>query len=481
MTKDPHKNIALPDSLLSRFDLLFVVADEIDDRRDRMISEHVLRMHRYLQPGLEEGTPALDNLDQVFSVGGSDKDVDGAEDGGSSAPFERYNPLLHAGITASEGKRGKAGKKEVLTIAFVKKFIQYAKSRIQPVLTKGAAEYIVNVYANLRNSDLEGNQKRTSPLTARTLETLIRLATAHAKSRLSREVGRQDAEAAEEILRFALFKEVKNKKKKAMHKKQRMGDGSSRAGSRSDSDDSDDSDDDSDPEIARPSDGAYRASGQYGTRGAVKAGKQPAVDDMEEDLDAEEAMRSSTPTPGNKQIQPIRFSPNGSNVPAQAELIAPPNQDPDGEAAVDPARYNLFRSRISEMLRGAFQEEESIALDVVLPAVNAGLPSDTLFSNLEARQALQAMSDANDILFADGEHSVGRNDKLLTNKIDLDRHFVSTLIEFLSSSCTRIYCSVSKILWQGSSTRMNSLPWLWNALPKVVAASNVSEHLANPN
>lgn len=50
----------------------------------------------------------------------------------------------------------------MLSIAFVKKYIQYAKNRIQPVLTKGAADWIVSVYAALRNDELASGTKRVS-------------------------------------------------------------------------------------------------------------------------------------------------------------------------------------------------------------------------------------------------------------------------------------------------------------------------------
>ena len=51
----PAANTALPDSLISRFDLVFIVLDEVNPTLDRVISSHVLRMHRYIPPGLEEG------------------------------------------------------------------------------------------------------------------------------------------------------------------------------------------------------------------------------------------------------------------------------------------------------------------------------------------------------------------------------------------------------------------------------------------
>jgi DNA replication licensing factor MCM3 len=54
------RNVSLPDSLLSRFDLVFIIRDVINKETDRKLAEHVLRMHRYQRPGYEGRPVPLD-------------------------------------------------------------------------------------------------------------------------------------------------------------------------------------------------------------------------------------------------------------------------------------------------------------------------------------------------------------------------------------------------------------------------------------
>ncbi|KAJ2816351.1 MCM DNA helicase complex subunit, partial [Coemansia erecta] len=229
----PHQNIALPDSLLSRFDLLFIVTDAMDEARDRTISAHVLRMHRYVPPGVEPGQPLPDLLDQGLGTASLLAAMRGPEAGaedGAARPcpvFEPYNEYLHAGVAAAAPvRRGRTRsrraapdttpKREVLSTEFLRRFLYFAKNMVRPVLAADAADDLASAYAELRaqasgqgidGHGATGAVQTTTPVTARTLETLIRLATAHAKLRLSPTVDAQDAEIAKGLLRFALFKE----------------------------------------------------------------------------------------------------------------------------------------------------------------------------------------------------------------------------------------------------------------------------------
>ena len=149
---------------------------------------------------MEEGTPAPDSLDQPLSIDHPNHNEEGGIQ--ETPPFEKYDPLLHGGVTElltmTSGKAlwlatAASKKKEVLSIAFMTKYIQYAKAQAAPVLTKGAADWIVNIYAHLWNDNAEENRKHMSPLTAHTLKTLIRLSIVHAKAHLLPKIQQKDA------------------------------------------------------------------------------------------------------------------------------------------------------------------------------------------------------------------------------------------------------------------------------------------------
>ncbi|KAK2863971.1 hypothetical protein Q7C36_003125 [Tachysurus vachellii] len=203
--KTPMENIGLQDSLLSRFDLLFIVLDQMDSESDREISEHVLRMHRYRPPGEQEG---------AAMPLGSTVDVFATEDPNITEANEQELQIYEKKENIFHGHKKK--KEKVVTMEFIRKYIHMAKL-VKPVLTQEASDYIAEEYTKLRSHDQVNNDlARTMPVTARALETMIRLATAHAKARMSKTIELGDAEAALELMQFAYFKKIleKNKKRK---------------------------------------------------------------------------------------------------------------------------------------------------------------------------------------------------------------------------------------------------------------------------
>ena len=178
-------NIALPDSLLSRFDLLFIVLDNMDPTNDRNVAEHVLRMHRYHSRDAGMSTESVME-DWELNPEGEQRDP-------TSTAFLPYDKLIHVNK-----------EKRILSIPFIKKYLMYAKERFQPVLDEEAQKKIIDAFEDLRRRE----DSRTLPITARTLETMIRLTVAHAKCRLSHDATAEDAQVVLDIMRYALYNDA---------------------------------------------------------------------------------------------------------------------------------------------------------------------------------------------------------------------------------------------------------------------------------
>ncbi|RME79226.1 MAG: hypothetical protein D6769_02935 [Methanobacteriota archaeon] len=138
----------IPPSLLSRFDLIFPLLDELNETKDERLAEHILKMHS----------------------------------------------------STHEEKEGE-GSRRAISKELLRKYIAYAKSHISPVLSIEASKVLKDYYVSLRRL---GEQTGSVPITPRYLEGLIRMAEAHAKARLSSVVEEVDAEAAKMLLNYVI-------------------------------------------------------------------------------------------------------------------------------------------------------------------------------------------------------------------------------------------------------------------------------------
>ncbi|KAJ2993813.1 hypothetical protein HDV02_002056 [Globomyces sp. JEL0801] len=140
------ENVNLPPPLMSRFDLLYLILDKPNERDDRRLAQHLVSLYLTDQPIIS----AADYL-----------------------PIEKFTQYLN-----------------------------YAK-KIQPVISEEAGQCLVNFYVSMRKSGIVGGANVIT-FTTRQLESMIRLAEAHAKMRLSPTVERQDVEEANRLVLAAL-------------------------------------------------------------------------------------------------------------------------------------------------------------------------------------------------------------------------------------------------------------------------------------
>lgn len=185
-------NVGLPESLLSRFDLTFIVLDQHSSQHNRRIGSYILRNHM-LSPAV-----GCDQAVVKTVVGDESSDPSG---GPSSSSLSgegslRASDAMFSTTTNSAGER-------IANVSFLRAYIQLAKQG-KPVLTTHSQQLVSEHYVQLRAEQREESSRDGFFITARTLEAIVRLSTAHAKLRWSPVVEEEDVKVAMSLLRASV-------------------------------------------------------------------------------------------------------------------------------------------------------------------------------------------------------------------------------------------------------------------------------------
>eukprot|EP00755_Sulcionema_specki_P023843 Sspe_Gene.79859::Locus_50184_Transcript_1_1_Confidence_1.000_Length_2574::g.79859::m.79859/K02541/MCM3; DNA replication licensing factor MCM3 len=191
-------NLSLPESLLSRFDLLFIILDDKTSEWTRLVADHVLQNHR---------------TGEGITIGS-----EGARD--SSITAGRNSSIQQKGLQVyhtTNPYRKRIGGKKLITVDFLRAYLRYAK-HMKPVLTDTARDKVEEYWLALRQEQADQTNRDQSAIyiNPRTLESLIRLSTAHAKCRLSSYVEEADVDVA-----IDLVKNTVNARSTAMETRER--------------------------------------------------------------------------------------------------------------------------------------------------------------------------------------------------------------------------------------------------------------------
>ena len=189
-TKTVSENLRLPANILSRFDLIFVLLDRPDDHMDRLLSKHVMALHAGRDGS---GAQAMGGSSGIGGGGGAFGGVDG---------YDQWRSQDAGLAVRLREAAGKLRDNQLLTPTQLRKYIAYARAHVQPILSDQAKCVLEDFYLQLRAKQRGGD---TVPVTARQLESLIRLAEARARMDLREEVTEADALDAVAVVRETII------------------------------------------------------------------------------------------------------------------------------------------------------------------------------------------------------------------------------------------------------------------------------------
>lgn len=159
--KTAQENIDLQSTILSRFDLIFIVKDERSVERDTMIAKHVLNVHR---------------------TAGNQPDKDASDE-----------------------------KEE----DFLKRYLEYCRSQSAPVLSETAGRVLANEYVELREEVRkvargQSGEMPAVPITVRQLEAIVRISESLARMQLQPVVTEAHVREAIDLFKTSTMDAVKS-------------------------------------------------------------------------------------------------------------------------------------------------------------------------------------------------------------------------------------------------------------------------------
>lgn len=164
------QNVNLTEPILSRFDILCVVRDLVNPELDERLALFVIDSHMRSHPSNEDDTFDDSTKDDAMGVDGQTR---------------------REKIT----QQAKEKESEISPIPqdTLAKYISYARTRVSPKLHQMDMDKVALVYADLRRESISTG---SFPITVRHLESIIRIAEAFARMRLSDFVSQSDLNRA---------------------------------------------------------------------------------------------------------------------------------------------------------------------------------------------------------------------------------------------------------------------------------------------